>query len=193
MARLRGAPLGTAGEAETEARRAVVLALVATLRPLVARIRELTSEIAAAVRAHSDGEIFLSLFRDRKSTLTAACFVAELGDERGRYPTDAAMAADSGQSPVAVESGKRKAAAFRWGCDKRLRDAVATLADASRKHNPWAREVYRRARARGKDHPHAIRILGRAWIRVIWRMWQDGVPYDPAKHGGLQRLNPVGG
>jgi hypothetical protein len=30
--------------------------------------------------------------------------------------------------------------------------------------------------------------LARAWIRVIWRMWQDGEPYDVTKHGGAAML-----
>jgi hypothetical protein len=145
------------------------------------------------VRSHPDGEIFLSLFRDPKATLTAARLLAEIGDRRERYPTSEALAADAGMSPVAVESGRRKVASFRRACDHRLRDAVATLADATRHRHPWAKEVYRRARARGCDHPHAIRVLGRAWVRVIWRMWQDGLPYDPAKHGNLRRLKTAGG
>jgi hypothetical protein len=33
-----------------------------------------------------------------------------------------------------------------------------------------------------------VRILARAWIRVIWRIWQDGVAYHPAKHRGAVRL-----
>jgi hypothetical protein len=36
-------------------------------------------------------------------------------------------------------------------------------------------------------------VLGRAWLRVLWRCWQDGVPYDPALHGNLRRLQPAGG
>ena len=96
-------------------------------------------------------------------------------------------------SPVAVESGKRKVACFRYACDKRLRDAVSVLANTSRHHHPWAHDVYQRARARGHDHPHAIRILGRAWLRIIWRIWQDGNPYDPARHGSLNRLTATGG
>lgn len=186
--RLRNAPQGSAGELELEARRGVVLALVAALKPLVEEIKRLSSEIAAAVRTHPDGPILLSLFRDPKSTVTAARIVAELGDCRARYPSNAALAADAGMSPVALESGKRKLACFRRACDHRLRDAIATLADASRHHHPWAADIYARARARGCDHPHAIRILGRAWLRVLWRIWQDQVPYDPARHGGLQRL-----
>jgi hypothetical protein len=96
-------------------------------------------------------------------------------------------------SPVAVESGKRRVASFRRACDKRLRDAVATLADSTRHWHPWARDVYARARARGQDHPHAIRTLGRAWVRVLWRCWQDGVPYDPTLHGNLRRFQTAGG
>jgi transposase len=176
-----------------EARREAVLALVGTLKALVERIKGLERRIARAVRAHPDGEVFLSLFRTNNSTLTAASLVAQIGDQRGRYPTNEALAAAAGMSPVAVESGRRKVASFRRACDKRLRRAVATLAESTRHHNRWAKEIYLRARARGCDHAHAIRILGRAWVRVIFRMWQDGLPYDPARHGGLRRLRSAEG
>lgn len=193
LGRLRDAPRGRTGEVEAEARRTNVLALVAALRPVVEQIGLLNSQVAHAVRSHPDGEVFLSLFRDPKATVTAARLLAEIGDCRQRYPTGEALAADAGMSPVAVEFGKRKVASFRRACDHRLRDAVATLADATRHRNSWAKDVYQRARARGCDHPHAIRVLGRAWLRVIWRMWQDGAPYDPAKHGNLRRLKTAGG
>jgi transposase len=149
----------------------------------------LNSRIAETVRAHPDGEVLLSLFRDPGSTLTAAKLLSEIGDRRERYPTAETLAADAGMCPVAKESGKRKVATFRRACNKRLRYILATLADSSRQHNPWAKDIYLRARGRGCDHPHAIRVLGRAWVRVIWRMWQDGVPYDPLKHSGRRRLN----
>ena len=193
LARLRSAPRGLAKETEEAARGAAVLSLLAALRPVVEQIGLLESRIADAVRAHPDGEIFLSLFRHPDSTLTAATLLCEIGDRRGRYPSAEALAADAGMSPVAKESGRRKVATFRRACDKRLRDAMTTLADSSRLHNPWAKDIYLRARGRGCDHPHAIRILGRAWLRVIWRMWQDGAPYDPSKHGARKHLNAVGG
>lgn len=193
LERLRSAPAGRAGAMEAEARRGAVLGLVAALKPIVAQIRELTSQIAGAVRSHPDGQVFLPLFKDPKSVITAARLVAEIGDDRGRYPTQEALAADAGMAPVARESGKRKVAGFRWACDKRLRDAVACLANSTRHTHPWARKVYLDARARGLEHPHAIRVLGRAWLRVLWRCWRDEVPYDPAKHGNLRRLQPAGG
>ena len=193
LERIRKAPRGRAGQAELEARREAVLALVGTLKVLVERIKHLEQRIARAVRAHPDGQIFLSLFVSPKSTLTAASLVAHIGDQRGRYPTNEALAAAAGMSPVAVESGKRKVAVFRRACDKRLRKALATLAESTRHHNGWAKDIYLRARARGCDHAHAIRILGRAWVRVIFRMWQDGLPYDPARHGGFKRLRSAEG
>lgn len=193
LERLRAAPVAAVGEAEAEARRAAVSGLVGALGPIVAELSRLQSEIAGAIRRHPDGEVFLSFFRDPKSVLTAAGLLAEIGDNRARYRDADALAADGGQAPVAQESGKRRHASFRWACDKRLRNHLGVLADSTRHWHPWAEDVYRRARERGADHPHAIRILGRAWTRVLWRCWVDQVPYDPARHGNLRRLQTPGG
>ena len=65
---------------------------------------------------------------------------------------------------------------FWWACDKQLRDAVTDFAADSRRANPWAADLYPRARARGHDHSHAIRILARAWLYVIWHCWQQQSP-----------------
>lgn len=188
LQRLRSAPRGSTGELETEAARTAVLALVAALQPLVAQIRLLTSEIAGALQTHPDGPIYRSLFIDSKTVVTAATLLAEIGDSRNRYPTSDALATDAGMSPVAIESGKRKNACFRRACDKRLRNALATLADTSRHQNPWAHDIYQRARDRGCDHPHALRILGRAWTRILWRISTNHQPYDPTQHRNLQQL-----
>jgi len=193
LERLRSAPTRDLGAVEAEARRAAVLGLVSALEPIVAQIAALGSRIARGVHAHPDGKVFAPLFRNRKSVLTTARLIAEIGDDRARYPNAEALAANAGMAPVARESGKRKTAFFRRACDKRLREAVSCLANSTRRHHPWARSVYLAARERGLDHPHAIRILGRAWLRVLWRCWQDEVPYDPAKHGNLRRLQMAGG
>jgi transposase len=193
IARLRSAPLGNGGEAELAARRGIVLGLLDALVPLVEQIGELTRRIRATLAEHPDREIFAPLFRGEGTAVCPATLIAEIGDVRERYPTEASLAADAGQSPVAVESGKRRVAVFRRACYKRLRVAMATLANSTRQWHPWAQDIYRRTRERGADHPHAIRILGRAWVRVLWRCWADEVPYDPALHGGLSRLQPSGG
>jgi transposase len=118
----------------------------------------------------------------------AATLLAEIGDARGRFPTDDALAALAGVAPSTRRSGKLHAVTFRFACDKTLRDAITNFADDSRHASPWAADIYTRARARNLRHPHAVRILARAWIRIIWRCWQDGVAYEPDKHGGHQKL-----
>jgi transposase len=187
LAKLKRAPQGRVGEAELAARRTVVLALVAAIGLLVGQIKALDRQIGLAVRAHPDGEIFLSLFKHPDSVLTAAVLLAEIGDCRARYQTRDSLAADAGQAAVAIESGKRTAACFRRGCNKRLRAAFSRLADSTRHWHPWAQDHYATARARGHDHPRALRTLGRAWSRIIWRCWQDHAPYDPALHRALQQ------
>lgn len=188
LKRLRNAPTAVAGAHEREARRAAVLGLVRTLRSLVEQISQLTKQITRAVRTHPDGPIFLSFFRDPKSVITAAGLLAEIGDDRSRYPRADTLAADAGQTPVAIESGKRRNATFRWACDKRLRAHIGVLADSTRHHHPWAQDIYQRARERGCEHPHAIRILGRAWTRILWRCWQDHTTYQPTQHRKLQQF-----
>jgi transposase len=188
LERLRGAAEGRTEQCEMAARRQIVLALVSALEPVVARISELSIQIRHALNAHPDGQTFRSLFIAHDSWLCAATMLAEMGDCRDRYPSYRELAADGGQAPVAVESGKAKRAQFRWACDHRLRAAFDTLADASRRHNPWAADIYDRARARGASHAHASRILGRAWSQVIWRLWQDHDTYDPKQHTALQRV-----
>jgi len=180
LARLRAAPAGLAGEAEAEAKGELVRALVAVLAPLVARIAELSARIRHAVADLPDGRILMSF--PRSGQVCAAAILAELGEDRARYQSADQLAADAGLCPVTYQSGRSRGVGFRWACNRRLRAALTCFADNSRHASPWAARVYADARARGCRHPHAIRILGRAWTRVLWRAWIDRRPYDPAKH-----------
>ena len=98
------------------------------------------------------------------------------------------LAAEAGVAPVTHQSGKSRAVTFRWACNLRLRAALTTWADNSRHQSAWAKAIYLRARARGARHPHAVRILARAWVRVLWRAWQNRTPYDPLRHRSAQQL-----
>ena len=105
--------------------------------------------------------------------------LAEWGDCREAYDSPDAVAALAGLTPVTKESGKHRSVHFRWACNTRFRVAVTTFADNSRHASPWAGSIYASAIARGHDHQHAVRILARAWTRVIYRCWADGIPYAP--------------
>ena len=188
LARLRSAPAGTTVDALSAGLGDAVLAMVHVLSGLNTAIKNLDRSIAARLDEHPDGKIFTSL--PRSGRINAAQILAEWGDCRQAYDTPDAVAALAGCTPVTKASGKHAVTHFRWACNKRFRQAITTFADNSRHASPWAAEVYRRARASGKDHPHAVRILARAWIRVIWRCWHDRTAYDPARHGGTQALQP---
>jgi transposase len=186
LARLRAAPAGTGREALAEALRDAVLAAVGVLAALNAAVKSLDRSVTAHLGEHPDGKIFTSL--PRSGQVNAAQVLAEWGDCRQAYDGPDSVAALAGVTPVTSQSGKHRDVHFRWACNKRFRVAVTTFADNSRHASPWAAKVYSDARARGKDHPHAVRILARAWIRVIWPCWLNGVPYDPAQHGAATAL-----
>ena len=186
LARLRSAPAGTTLESLTEALRDAVLAAVGVLTALNAAVKNLDRSIAAHLGEHPDGAIFTSL--PRSGQINAAQVLAEWGDTRPAYEHPDSVAALAGVTPVTSQSGKHRSVHFRWACNKRFRVAVTTFADNSRHASPWAAKIYNDARASGKDHPHAVRILARAWIRVIWPCWLNGTPYDPARHGAASAL-----
>ncbi len=181
--RILDAPRGATGTHGT-AHAPITAGYVAVLRTLVEQIRTLAAEIDRQLDAHADTHIFPSL--PRAGRVRAARLLAEIGDCRARFPTPEALTCLAGAAPSTRQSGKSRVVGFRWSCDKQLRDAVTDFAADTVKANPWAAHLYKQARARGHDHPHAVRILARAWLHVIWHCWQDGVPYDPAKHRALQ-------
>jgi transposase len=192
LARLRSAPAGTADPALTTALGTAVLAMVAVLTALNSAVRDLDRSAAAHLGEHPDGEIFTSL--PRSGQINAAQMLAEWGDCRQAYDGPDSVAALAGCTPVTKESGKHRAVHFRWACNKRFRKAMTTFADNSRHASPWAAKIYSDARAAGKDHPHAVRILARAWIRVIWPCWLSHTTYDPARHGAAAALaEPIAG
>jgi transposase len=186
LARLRAAPAGTGREALAGALRDTVLAAVGVLTALNASVKSLDRSVAAHLGEHPDGKIFTSL--PRSGQVNAAQVLAEWGDCRQAYDGPDSVAALAGCTPVTSQSGKHRGVQFRWACNKRFRAAMTAFADNSRHASPWAAKIYADARARGKDHPHAIRILARAWIRVIWPCWLQGIPYDPARHGAAAAL-----
>src|SRR3954454_3568151 len=186
LARLRAAPTGLAGEAEAEAKGEIARALAGLLERLVAEIAKLSSRTERAVADLPDGRIIMS--SPRAGRLCAAQILPEIGDVRERFPTEDQLAAEAGVCPVTHASGKSRGVVFRWACNKNLRRAITCFADNSRHASAWAAAVYGKARARGCQHAHAVRVLARAWIRVLWRAWQSRSSYDPQRHAGATKI-----
>ena len=180
----RAAPGITNDDGDT--RGTIATTFVTVLRSLRSQIDELDTRIAELLDAHPDAPIFQSL--PRSGTIRAATLLAEIGDCRARFPDPESLACLAGVAPSTRASGRHHAVTFRWAADNKLRDAVCDFAGDSWRGNAWAEQRYRQLRASGKRHPHAVRILARSWIAIIWRCWQDNAPYDPAEHGAHQRL-----
>jgi transposase len=158
-ARLIAAPRGATGAAAA-AQAHTTTALLAVLTSLVEQIKTLSTQISRQLAAHADQHIFTSL--PRAGRIRAACLLAEIDHCRARFPTPESLACLAGAAPSTRQSGKQRSVGFRWACDKQLRDTVTDFAADSPYANPWAADLYHRARARGHDHPHAVRILARA-------------------------------
>jgi transposase len=184
IGRLRAAPVGLVGPQEEAAKGVMLKALVAVLEALLAQIGPLTKQIEASVTDHPVGPIMMSFPRAGK--LNAAQIVAELGEGRERFQTESQLAAEAGVAPVTNESGKSRTVGFRYACNVRLRVALTLWANNSRHASEWAAHVYAKARGRGCSHSHSVRILARAWVRVLWRCWQTNQPYEAARHGAAK-------
>jgi transposase len=182
---LRAAPRGP-GSAHGQALAAITRAYLAALTAIAEQITALQTQLTDALNTHPDRHIFTSL--PRAGTVRAARLLAEIGDARGRFPTAASLAGLAGVTPSTRQSGQLRVVAFRWAVNKQLRAAVCDFAADSRHTNAWAAHLYTQARARGHRHPHAVRILARAWLTVIWKCWTTNTAYQPDQHRALQSL-----
>ena len=181
--RVTDAPEAALSAAVADGYTVSILALVRAIEHTRREERELQAEIIERLDAHADAHIFTSL-PQAGTGVRAAALLAEIGDVRSRFPDEESLAALAGVAPVTRASGKMTSVGFRRACDKKLRNTIIDFADDSRHASPWAAKIYNDAINRGKRHPHAIRILARAWIRVIWRCWHDGLAYNPDLHPG---------
>ena len=120
--------------------------------------------------------------------VTTAVLLAEIGEDRDRYPSDDVLLAEAGLAPVTRSSGRSRSVRFRYAANTRLREATMWWAYNSLKESPWAAQAFRQARTqRGQRYHRALRGLAARWTRILWRCWTDQVPYDPARHGSAAR------
>jgi len=164
LARLHDGPQGTYGDAAAGAAHTTG-AYVETLKALRVQIAALDAQIREQLALHPDAHIFQSL--PRAGIVRAAKLLVEIGDARGRFPTEAAMSSLAGACPSTRQSGRLRVVTFRWACNKKPREAVMDFAGDSRRASPRAAATYDRHRGAGKTHQHATRIPAKARPHVI--------------------------
>ena len=104
------------------------------LQLLNSQIAEYDDAIAAAVAEHPDAPIFAS-FPGVGSTLTGV-LLAEIGEDRARFPEAAVMLAEAGLAPVTQASGRSRSVRFRYAANTRIREAAMWWAFNSIKLSP---------------------------------------------------------
>lgn len=185
LERLRGAPVARSPIGE-QTLAELVRAQVGLVGSLLETIAELDGAIGAALLVHPKAGLFAQM--PRIGEIHLAQVVAEVGPILDRAADVDQACAEAGAAPVTKESGKGRAVVFRWAVNTRARDALGIFADNSRHGSTWAATAYGDARRRGKRHSHAVRILMRSWVRVMWVCWHSETPYDPSLHGAERRL-----
>lgn len=157
--------------------------LVAQLAVLVPEINALEKELEHLLTQHPDGCIFRSL--PNAGVVTAAWLLGEIGDCRTKFENARALQALAGSAPVTRQSHNRRYVKFRTACRKSFRNGLqqfARLSSRGPKASIWAKAYLNDQLARGHSLNRARRALGNRWLVIIYRLWQDGVPYQEAIH-----------
>lgn len=166
----------TAGKAFT------AMLFVDQLALLNTQLRQITKHLRERLAEHPDAKIFLSF--PGMGQITAATMLAEMGEDRARFPNAATLLAETGTAPVTRASGRTRTVHFRYAANKHMRHAIDWWSFVAVRENDWSREAYQQARARGQLHNRALRGVGARWTRILWRCWTDRTPYDPIRHLG---------
>ncbi len=158
----------------------LVKALILQLQQLLHSIAEFDAKIESLFASLPDALIFASL--PGAGPQLAPRLLVAFGEDRNRYNSAQDISRFAGISPVKESSGQKSWVHWRWACPTFLRQTFVEWANQSRHHSLWADAFYRMQRSNGKTHQMAIRALAYKWIRIVFRCWQDRVPYDEAKY-----------
>lgn len=160
------------------ARARAMLALVDLLEQVGRVLDDYETAIAGALERHPDAALFASF--PGTGPITTATLVAEVGEDRSRFPSAGSLLAEAGLAPVTRQSGSSRRVGFRYAANHHLRAAWGQWMLTAIRISPWTRAAYDAARVRGQSHNRAVRSVGARWGRILWRCWLDRRAYDPA-------------
>lgn len=154
--------------------------LIEQLRVTLGGIKQYDEAIEKVAHKHVDYTLFSSL-PGAGASLAPRLLVA-FGEYRARYPSAADLQKYSGVAPVTERSGKKHWVHWRWQCPTFLRQTFTEWAAQTINKSFWAGQYYRQQRAKGCTYQAAVRALAFKWIRILYRCWQTGKPYDESTY-----------
>jgi transposase len=157
------------------------------VRRLVRSLRVLDDELAQVdeeIKRRFDDLPEASTFRSLPGAadVLAPALFAVFGDNRERWADWRDIGRLSGTVPITRTSGRARSVMMRHHCDHRARRTLHLFAGCSRKGCVWANDFYVKQRNLGKSHGTALRNLATKWLRILFRLWQDGTVYDEAEY-----------
>ena len=164
----------------------------ATLLQQVLAARKATQHRLKRLYAqHPDQHIYASL--PGAGDFIEPALLSKLGDQRTRFPTPHSLQALAGTCPVTDRSGKSRRILFRTACDHDFRFIAQQWARGSLRKSSWARLYFSQTFQRSGSKSHAFRCLANRWLAILWRLWQDGIPYDETVHmrNRMARAKPL--
>ena len=150
--------------------------LIAQIRVLNHSIEIYEQKIQETFEKHPDAFIFQSFPGSGRQQ--APRLLAAFGDDRNHYTEASGIAAFAGVAPVIQCSGKQSWTHWRWHAPCFVRQSFVEFAGSSVVWSRWAKIYYDKQRERGKQHHVAVRALAFKWMRILFRCWQDRVPYN---------------
>ena len=143
------------------------------------QLKTFDARIAEVFGDHPDAPVFASF--PAAGPVISAALLAEIGEDRTRFPAVGVLLAEAGLAPVTLASGKVTRVRFRRACNTRLRDTFNWWAYTLKRIDEPSRVAYLAALDRGQHSHRALRSIGARWARILWRCWQDGIPFDPTR------------
>jgi transposase len=162
----------------------LVQALIAQLRVTLQAIADFDTAIAQRAQDHPDFPLFDAL--PGAGAVFAPRLLVAFGEQRERFTSADELQKYAGIAPVTERSGKKSWVHWRLPCPTFLRQTFGEWAAESTRHSFWAQVYYQQQREKGKAHQAAVRALAFKWIRILYRCWQDRMPYDESVY--LQAL-----
>ena len=185
IAAIRTAVVATEDPAVLEAGATKARNLSALLTALRDQIKQLERRRDQLVANHPDTPIFASF--PGAGDATVPRLIAAFGTRRERYQSAFEVECDSGIAPVHIRSGKIDRISMRHACQAFTRQTFHEFAGQSIPQCEWAKDFYQAHCDKPSKHHAAVRALAFKWIRILFRCWKDGKPYDEQLYLASQR------
>lgn len=157
-----------------------VQVLIEQLSVTLEGIKQFDQATESVASKHPDFHLFDAL--PGAGPALAPRLLVAFGEQRDRYLNAADLQKYAGIAPVTERSGKKHWVHWRWQCPTFLRQTFTEWAAQTINKSFWAGQYYYQQRAKGCSYQAAVRSLAFKWIRIIYRCWQTGKPYNESTY-----------